>query len=481
MEITIDFSQMPTDNPLITAWYLFIHGGWIVFIIVLIWGGKEWWMGYIRTKFRSRWEWVILSIDVPKVHEQFPKAVEGVFAALAGTYKHIDWLENFFQGKQQVEFSFELVSRGGYLEFLIRTPKHYRDLVEAAVYAQYPDCEISEVPDYTEKYKGVHWPDHDNGYEIWGTKFKLMKKEYYPIRTWPLFFDDKRSGKDGSFKDVVYHMLEILSKLRQGEEFWFQVIVVPTDQKKWQSKAIAYAKKLLGQAGEHHGVWDALANFFLEIIDAVVYTFIGKPEAPEGKDEGPQYLKKEQTAIEGIQEKASKIGFKTTLRCVYIARKEVFNKNKVKEGFLGSLSQFTDLYSNGFYQDKYTKVSTSHLYYFPKYRVEHFRKNLILKKYLVRSTRYGSQYGKGFILNIEELASLWHFPVGDVKAVVLKKAEFKKAEAPFALPVEEATAAFEETVPLETEKGEEIVAPSIGSTEVSIEEDYSPPDDLPIE
>ena len=150
----------------------------------------------------------------------------------------------------------------------------------------------------------------------------------------------------------------------------------------------------------------------------------------------------------------------------------MFNKNKVKEGFLGVLNQYTDLYSNGFIQDKYTKVSTSHLYYFRKFRVEHFRKNHILYNYRTHNTRDGAKFGRGFILNSEELASLWHFPLGDIKALIIRKSEFKKAEAPFALPVEEEQGFLADDTKKDSEEGE--------PEEVEIEEERDPPDNLPI-
>ena len=475
MEIEIDFSQMPVDNPLNTALFFLMNGGWVIFIIVFIWGIIQFWLVRQRIRYFNKWEWTLLSIDIPKINEQYPKAVEHIFAALNGTWKHIDWIERFFTGKVQVNFSFELVSRGGYLEFLIRTPKHYRDLAEAAIYAQYPDAEISEVPDYADRFKGVRWPDNDQGWEIWGTEFKQIKKYYYPIKTWQQFFDvDKEKG----FRDPVYAVLENLAKLEQGEEFWFQLVVTPANNL-WKDRGNDFAKRKMGLqssgSGAGSSVWDSIRNAIWEVADTVIYALVSQPESDESpKSSGSELIKKEQAAIEGIQEKISKIGFRTKMRVVYIARKEVFNKNKVKEGFLGALGQYTDLYSNGFLQDKYSKVSTSHLYYFRKFRVNRYRKNHILYNYHIRNTRDGAQFGRGFILNIEELASLWHFPVGDMKTLLIKKSEFKKAEAPFALPVEDHTQGIS-TVGTKV-KTDILIEPE----EVNIEEDYDPPDNLPV-
>ena len=73
-----------------------------------------------------------------------------------------------------MHFSFELVSIDGYIQYLIRTPKRYRDLIESAIYAQYPDAEISEAVDYTENIPH-QYPDDEYG--AWGTELNLVKEQ----------------------------------------------------------------------------------------------------------------------------------------------------------------------------------------------------------------------------------------------------------------------------------------------------------------
>ena len=49
-----------------------------------------------------------------------------------------NFFEKWFEGKFQKSFSYEVVSLEGYTQFLIRTPKEFRDLIESSVYSQYP-------------------------------------------------------------------------------------------------------------------------------------------------------------------------------------------------------------------------------------------------------------------------------------------------------------------------------------------------------
>jgi hypothetical protein len=43
---------------------------------------------------------------------------------------------------------------------------------------------------------------------------------------------------------------------------------------------------------------------------------------------------------------------------------------------------------------------------------------------------------KPYVLNIEELATVWHFPLPFVKTPLVQKAGAKRAEPPLGLPVE---------------------------------------------
>ena len=60
-------------------------------------------------------------------------------------------------------------------------------------------------------------------------------------------------------------------------------------------------------------------------------------------------------------------------------------------------------------------------------------KKLLMKAYKKRKLKIGSN---PFILNIEELATIWHFPMSHVATPLLQKAKLKTAEPPSGLPVE---------------------------------------------
>lgn len=464
----LNLATLPLTTPWGAAWYFFVSGGWILFVAVLLWAAQEYWLNRQRSRYFARWDWVVLAIHIPKNIEQSPKAVEHIFATLAGTWKKIDWIERWLTGKVQVKFSFEIASHQGNLSFYIHCPRHYRDLVEAAIYAQYPTAEIAEVPDYTEPYRRLHWPDRDGGYDIWGTKMKLMRKEFFPIRTW----EDFGGGKD--FKDPLMTVLESMAKLRAGEEFWFQLVLTPIDNH-WKEKGLNYVRQLSGQKVKNPSIGGQLGAGAVSLVDAAVAAFI-PPFESEGEVKKPEPIAKEQEAVKAIQEKLAKIAFKTNIRVVYLAKQEVFNRHRVRESFLGALHQFTNLYTNGFIQDKLTKVSKSHLYYFRQYRLNH-RKNRIFYTFRTRSYRSGKDFGTGMILNVQELASLWHFPLGELKTLMIKQVDTSKAEAPFGLPTD--LPEGDETITFGDDT--DSISPTPETVHWEDEDDDTPPDNLPTE
>ena len=140
----------------------------------------------------------------------------------------------------------------------------------------------------------------------------------------------------------------------------------------------------------------------------------------------------EQKQIESIYKKAAKMGFMTKIRMVYVAKKDVMNKAKVSNGFVGYIKQFIALDLNSFKPDlKKTMTKTVYFNRAPRLAT---KKRKIFNNYVNRSS-YGRE---PFLLNIEELATLWHFPIeANVKSLLVQKAPGRKADAPSSLPLAE--------------------------------------------
>lgn len=426
------FFSQSTDNIVIQSLAIF---GWVVLSWMLIYALVHLFLEYKQHLNVHSWKWVLLAIDIPPMNVQTPKAVEQMFNQLSGAFNNPDLEERFIQGFKQRWFSFEIISIEGYIQFLVRTEERFRDLVEAAVYAQYSDAEITEVEDYV-NYVPSRYPNEE--YDVWGADFGLSEHFGRPIRSYTEF--EHKISKDTVLKDPMGTFLESFSRIGPGEQMWFQILVEPISSS-WKEEVIKKMTEIAGGAHAHgHGGFsDVLDNFptyanrTLEFVGDQV--FGREPsEHDEHKEEKKELSPGQGKILEGMETKIQKIGFKTKMRGVYVARKEVFKPERGVNALIGAVTQFNIPNSNSLVP-VYKTVAA----FFFKQSRRNFRKNLLIKAYKNRKMKSG---GNPFILNIEELASVWHFPMSHVKTPLVQKATGKRAEPPSGLPVENMTKAL---------------------------------------
>jgi hypothetical protein len=141
-----------------TAWFYFVRGGWVIFLGGFTYMSYKLYMNKIWGDYVGSQEWIFLQIKVEKENLQSTMAVEQIFAQLHAIHSGFGWAEIYLEGKLNLWVSLEIVSIGGKISYILKTPKQYRHLVESAFYARYPNAEISEVGDYMEHLG--HWDAH---------------------------------------------------------------------------------------------------------------------------------------------------------------------------------------------------------------------------------------------------------------------------------------------------------------------------------
>lgn len=434
MEIAIDTSRIDrflSLPPELMLWEFFINFAWIIFGIVYLYGFSLLYLIYIRKNWvKKNIRFTLLAIDIPQGNDQSPKATENMFTYLGGAHGTNDFFDKWFLGEFQLSFSYEIVSLEGYTQFLIRTPVQFRNLVETSVYSQYPDAEITEVEDYVNSVP-QKFPDEE--YDIWGSEFILSNHFAYPIKVYSEF-EYPRGPSETQFKDPMASLMDLNSSLGPGEQFWFQLIVIPTGFD-WTDESEKEAMNVLGRKSKaKKDVSDYLVQGIGEASELVYELWSDIEDKPAKDEKQPTMIEmtpKQKKQIEAIQNKASKLGFLAKIRVLYVAKKEVLNKAKVVNGFVGYIKQFSALDLNGLKPDlSHTATSTT---YFSKKERLIKRKNRIMKNYCDREDSAGRAPG---LYNIEELATLWHFPIdSSVRAPMIQKAPGRKADAPSGLPI----------------------------------------------
>jgi len=440
-------------------WYFLVHGGWIPLLFILLWGIYKVFLYRNQIKDIMSHEYILLAIDVPKDNIQTPKAVEHIFAHLAGAHSSPTRREKYIFGKVQPWFSLEIASIEGYVQYFIRTPAKFRDLVEASIYAQYPDAEITEVEDYTYLVPVKRFPDPE--WDMWGCDFIQVKNQAYPIRTYPQF----EHGLTQEFKDPLAAILENLSLLGPGEHFWIQLMIVPIGQTEWKESGDKLVKKLIGAKEEAKETKiDKFIGAPMKVLETVGGEIFGAGEAPKKDDKKYDFPTRmlslspgEVDAVKSIQSKLSKIGYLCKLRAMYVGKKEVFKKTKAAHPFIGAVKQFNTVDLNSLKPELSKTGISGGIILFKQKRLAH-RRNILLQAYRDRDPTVPMS---PYVFNTEELATLWHFPAIEIKAPLVKKTEAKKGEPPMALPMEiEQLPEKKYAVPEDITGGDEEEAPS---------------------
>lgn len=406
-----------------TTWWLWLPP----FLFYAAW---ELWRGYCKVWYWKSLEWVLLEIKIPREVAKSPKAMEQIFAGLHGIQYELDFEEKYWQGLQYDYFTLEMMSHEGEIHFFIRTAKKYRNLVESAIYAQYPDSEIREADDPTNY---LPYPLPNKEWTIFGAEFKLAKPDPYPIRTYEEFIvaDVKEEEK----VDPVSAMAELLARLRAGEHACIQLMIRPATHftHEWREEGEQIVAKFMGKK-EKRGL-SVLERVAAGVGD--VLSGAAEVEVAEGPEGSMLFLSPgERDTVIGIQRKTAKLGFDVVYRFVYIARRDVFSMVNFAS-MVGALRQFNTQNLNGFKINSEAMVSADWWKPWKKITKEHQRKAF---NYYYRARQPFSDIrlmrSKTIVLNVEELATIYHFPGPTAAAPLMPRLQARKAEPPAGLPVE---------------------------------------------
>src|SRR3989338_10110682 len=204
------------------------------------------WMRYIRADYVLNTETMLLEIKIPKETLKSPLAMEIFFTSLyqtgAATFKELYWY-----GKVRAWFSLELVSLGGQVKFFIWTQKKFRNLIEAQLYAQYPNIAIQEAEDYMSSVP--HEPDPVN-LPMWATYFKFIKSNVYPIKTY-VDYGLNEDPKEEFKIDPMTSVIEYLGSLHKGEETWIQIIIQAHRKISFRNDAVFFPKGDWKESARH--------------------------------------------------------------------------------------------------------------------------------------------------------------------------------------------------------------------------------------
>ena len=374
------------------------------------------WIRWRRKEFLQTKPTTLLEVILSSEIERSPKAMEAVFNGLHVTSGESTWFDRFVKGKMRRQYSFELASIEGKIHFYIHTRIEMKDLVESQIYGQYPEVEIKEVKDdYTRHIQFVKGKTFG-----WGCLYGLTKPDSYPIKTYIDYGLDREGIDQEERVDPMASVFEWMSSLGPGEQAWIQIIMHATKNRDrikpghifktegWQDEAMRVVEKLRRE------------NTLTQIDPVTGSTIRLDP------------TKAQQEVTSAIERSVGKHGFECGIRGIYWAEADKFRGVNIS-GIVTAMKHYSTNNLNGIVP----KYVSDFDYPWEDYKQirEHYRLRILLNAYRRRSWFYPPMKKRPYVLNSEELATIYHFPGNVVQAPGLTRIDSKRSGAPSNLPI----------------------------------------------
>lgn len=300
------------------------------------------------------------------------------------------------EGNLQEHISLEFAAIGQRIRFYIWTPKHLQSFLEGQIYAQYPTVQIHEISeDYSAR------PMRQQ--VIHTAELSLIEHETIPIKTFPSFEVDPLAS-----------ITATLAKLENpDEEMWIQILARPISDD-WHKRGAKMVKRIKGGGSTLGNFGETGLNYIGQALAAFV-----RPPEEAAKAAEAELSERDKTRIRSIEEKSVKLGYQVKIRVLYAGHDQNIAKLRM-QAIIGTFKQFNTTNLNGF---KGKNVS------FDREKQVEFQTRFFIDN--------------GYILNIEELASLFHLPHTTVETPNIVWATTKTAEPPSNIPTKDNTPANE--------------------------------------
>jgi hypothetical protein len=218
----------------------------------------------------------------------------------------------------------------------------------------------------------------DRGLHTLAANIYLRGDTYLPIRS----FDELKS-------DPMNAITSSMTKLNEDEVVALQYIIRPASS-----------------------LWQKLGKKYI------------KNSKASGSGENTKGPKTDPALAEGIEKKISKPGFDVVIRAVAISNSEL-NAKKHLRNLASAFDQFADHKYNQFAHRLHTGYSNL--------LDDFIKRRIYMREYSVPIIDY-KLYKNSFVLNIDELATIFHFPNKNVKTPNIIWLRARRSAAPLSLP-----------------------------------------------
>lgn len=326
------------------------------------------------------------------LHEEIARG-ETIFSAIGGLRAQRGF-RAWLKGRSD-QFSFEIVAAGNRIAFYVVAPPSGARYLEQQIHAHYPEALIEEVPDYNS------FSPHG---KIAAGYIRTSKSSIFPLKTYRKMEVDPLNS-----------LINVLSKLEKDESLAIQY-TVRSARAQWHSRARWVVAKIHQKNSVKYGLRAASAwGSLLVLIGDILPSQKNKDARERNLQLAPKRLSAvEEEMVKAIEEKNLKAGLDTNIRVIVCA--QTVEQAKL---YLENVGSAYMEYNNFSYGNVFTRLM--------KAAAERTVQDFIYR-------RFREKYG--FLLNSEELASLYHLPLATTETPNILWLTAKIAPAPATVPTE---------------------------------------------
>lgn len=401
------------NNPVFIVGLILVGTLFLIYLVLIVWRYFVLLNQHLPAELRQK----ILLVSVPK-DSVANKQDEGGVSSAEQIQQQIGWAESWWSSLgnlkspgffktwlygRQDQISLEIVAKDNLIFFYVVTPAFLEQYMEQQLQAQYPHAQIELVNDYN-----VFQPE---GF-VKSAYLKLSRPNILPIKTYR-----KMEG------DPLNAVTNSLSKLKEDEGAVVQLTVRPVAENWYQS-----GRKAVSKIMETGNVKKVLKEFSdrssIEKIGGATLKGLGNVHeaVKTSKNEEDQKLNNrpneltpfDQELIKSIEEKSSKAALEANLRVLVSSSFKPSLENNLNN-ILNSFAQY-NIYEYG---NSFKKIN--------------FKNSDKVTRDIIH--RNFSEVFK-CVLNTEELASVFHFPLPSCPTPNIHWLGARSAPAPTDLPKE---------------------------------------------
>ena len=372
---------------------LFIAPIWLPLLLLAIL--LPLWISYVRSQYIFNVPYATLELKAGDATPKTARAMELIFYSLHHR-NDISLTKELLFGEVRLPWSFEIAVTDGTVRFFMRIPKAHRQALELRIRSEYKDIDIDEVRDYAreERFDPISM-------KLEMREFKLRKPDPFPLKTYEAHEAEKKPH------DPLMKFLEDLVSVGASEHLYISFIIRPhqrTRRRWWEepvdtlhSDAQQEIAHILGAGGDMRAI-------------------------PEGK----------QKLVNLIEQALKKPAFDCGIRALYFAERSTFNEERAEK-----LNRLFDVFADTELNEleAYTPRENvswplSDVFTAIPWLYELYAHNLFRR----RAYFSPPYYGKTFVLNTAEIATLYHLP-HITRASALARGSGRRLEPPDNLPV----------------------------------------------